>query len=429
MTKTLIATMASLCMTTTLIAGLANSPWPMVQGGAQHLGRADVEGPRFLNTVVYQWDGGGRITPPTIGEDGIYFTTGQYEGSGNSYLVAVDRELNERWRYTNDNNDMATRDVLTTVPAVNDSGRIYFNSYYGSPSPYTHVYMVDEDGSYVGAWGATANYVQSAPAIDEDGNVYWCRGNARGLMKNTSSFYAGSDDYIGGAPALSEDGSAVYAGTNGGDGIRPLYAVNTSDMSEKWRVDKGTQGGAPLVDGNTIYVPGNSELYAIRDDGSAGTELWNRTDIDAPSTVYGGLALGTNGVLYSGENDNGTLYALDTSDGSDMWTLDFGTGKVTAPVIDGDGMLYVGFNDSIMKIEDLGTSGSVLWSLDVIGNVQGLALGDGLPGMGSGFLYATTSDGYLYQIGIPEPCTITLFGLAAASGLIMRRRRDHRSEQ
>ena len=78
------------------------------------------------------------------------------------------------------------------------------------------------------------------------------------------------------SPALSNDGSVVYIGSSNGI----LFAVNTSDGSERWRFTgaSGAIESAITVDANGhIYFGSNdNNVYALYPDGTSEMEFFNR---------------------------------------------------------------------------------------------------------------------------------------------------------
>ena len=379
------------------VAGLSQSSWPMVQGGPQHLGRTDQIGPtRGLVHWVYRWPGSNAVTPPVVGRDGIYFSTARYPIDGhstNAYLVAVNFKGSESWRFTQTDTlgELDHHDALSTVPAVTDAEHVWFSSFDGADANKVRVFEVNQDGSYASAYHG-GRYAQSAIAIDAAGGVFFTRGTKCALNRNWTAYYPGTGCRPGGGPALSPDEQTVYIGT--GDKVEKLLALDTSNMTLRWAIEPslGDLYGVPLVVGTNVYFSTVSALIAVADAGTVGNISWTRTDIGTHA-VFGGLALGFNGRLYSGENSDGTFYCLDPLTGTNFWTRNFGDGPVTAPVIDGRGDIYVGFANTLFKIRDDGTSSTVLWDAELEGRIVGLALGPGP------WLYATTDAGCLYCIG------------------------------
>jgi len=109
-----------------------------------------------------------------------------------------------------------------------------------------------------------------------------------------------------------ENGTVFFGAMDG-----KVYALNTSDLSEKWVFDSGESTGfsnAVLLSDNRVYITNRSGMtYALsQTDGSV---VWQR---DVQTTVLMSSCL-DNGKLYFGAMDM-RVYALDTTDGSVAWT-------------------------------------------------------------------------------------------------------------
>jgi len=128
--------------------------------------------------------------------------------------------------------------------------------------------IVADDGTiycgFVGLTDAAQNDILVSFAAD--GNTNWV-------------FDLGADAFSGaggGGYALSPDGATVYCTCNGG-----LFAINTSDGSQKWTVNPGSSGsGCVYLNGGIIvgtYAGENNNVVAagVRDDGASGTILWS----------------------------------------------------------------------------------------------------------------------------------------------------------
>jgi outer membrane protein assembly factor BamB len=135
-------------------------------------------------------------------------------------------------------------------------------------------------------------------------------------------------------PAL-QDG-ILYIGTF----ANRVYAIDADDGTEIWRFPEEKPGdswfwGSPVLDGDIVYavdVKGN--VYAL--DAETGEQIWHKTIEEKDTPVRAGAALTEDGGTLLISSENGSLYALDTADGSRKWVAaGDGKGYVT-PVVDGN---------------------------------------------------------------------------------------------
>jgi outer membrane protein assembly factor BamB len=185
------------------------------------------------------------------------------------------------------------------------------------------------------------------------------------------------------ATAAYHDGS-LYAGSSNGT----VYRIESSSGKVIWRFETGRPiFSSPKVAGDTVYVGVSSfnahqvsegDFYVYALNVSDGSVVW-RNEVDqgvfAPPAVE-------NGTVYFGDQ-NGTLYAMDASDGDVRWTFDtrneytanssfdarylddplvrFG-GITSAPTVV-DGRIYFGSYNGVLY--GLNESGGEVWSTDM----------------------------------------------------------------
>jgi outer membrane protein assembly factor BamB len=261
--------------------------------------------------------------------------------------------------------------------------------------------------------------INSSPELDSSGNIYI--GNDNNLIskyspvgtKDASLFL---DNDIEGKPAVSVDAgkppvaqNTVYVVTDNGS----LYAL-TKSLTLKWAVPfdigaaVGTYTSWPVIrydaalGKNIVYVGSlNSRLYAVRDDGASGVQLF--------SYLTGGAIRGTpainpvSGDVYFG-SDNGTIYAISKS-GSDRWftTPAPAAAIVSSPAVTSDGgVLYVGSNNGHMYALNT-LNGNKLWEYPDPGRTPGdpARIGDvrSAPIIASdGAIIFGSDDGHLYAL-------------------------------
>ncbi|MCL5281922.1 MAG: PQQ-binding-like beta-propeller repeat protein [Planctomycetes bacterium] len=83
--------------------------------------------------------------------------------------------------------------------------------------------------------------------------------------------------------------------------------------------------------------------------------IWNRAIGQSDVT---GIAIGGDGTIYVGNADH-SLYALDSSDGSEKWSFQAGHSIVGSPAIDSDGNIYVGAKDGYLYC--INANGTLRW--------------------------------------------------------------------
>ncbi|MDG5758541.1 PQQ-like beta-propeller repeat protein [Natronococcus sp. A-GB1] len=101
------------------------------------------------------------------------------------------------------------------------------------------------------------------------------------------------------------EGDRLYTGSDG-----TVYAIDTADGSLLWETSGVGTDGTPAVDGETVYVVGD-RIHAL--DVETGETQWE-SEVESD-----GMAV-DHGMVYT--SSEGTVYALDTEDGSVVWQRD-----------------------------------------------------------------------------------------------------------
>ena len=89
---------------------------------------------------------------------------------------------------------------------------------------------------------------------------------------------------------------------------------------------------------------------------TAGVKLW---EFETGGRVRSSPAIGPNGTVYVGSNDN-SLYAINGKSGVKLWEFETGDRVRSSPAIGSDGTLYVGSSDNKLYAIN-GKSGVKLW--------------------------------------------------------------------
>jgi len=196
-------------------------------------------------------------------------------------------------------------------------------------------------------------------------------------------------------PVLGTDGTIYTVAKLGScSGCKIVYALAPQDGSIIWQTDSGPFSTAPsLSDQGIIFVGGylslgTSGLYAL--NSSDGSQKWYAHIGDISNSVP---AIGSNGIIYLGSQDY-QVYAID-SEGVSQWpysTVNTQAKINASPIIDAAGTIYIGSNSKMFYA--LNPDGTVRWQYklsDAIGSSA--VIGP------AGTVYVASCDGYLYAFG------------------------------
>ena len=176
------------------------------------------------------------------------------------------------------------------------------------------------------------------------------------------------------APALADDGTIFIGCTND-----TIYILN-SDVTVRSRVYAGgpvSATGALASDGTAYFQTEDSMVMALRSDGTSPWTFPSGGGNSAP-------AVGVDGTVYV-TNQDGTVYAIDPSSGSQKWTYNLSSASVQAPALDPSrNMLYVVTDVGVLQSFDV-TTGTGGWSYSAGDEASGPAVGpDGSVFVGGG---------------------------------------------
>jgi len=155
------------------------------------------------------------------------------------------------------------------------------------------------------------------------------------------------------------NGLIYYPNSNG-----VLYAV-TTDGDSPWNFEtEAAIWAKPLVEENRLYLGSQDHfLYAL--NAETGDEIW-RTDLGA--SIVNSPVLDENGILYVGSFGNAetgsTVTAIDSTDGSLVWELVTEGWVWGSPALGPDNTLFVtDMNANLYAIDT--TNGSIVWEKQV----------------------------------------------------------------
>jgi outer membrane protein assembly factor BamB len=319
--------------------------WPNFRGTPGRTGM--VSGTPFQTEpgVLWQTDVGGRIENPSVVAEGMVYVP----SGGPNGLVALDAHSGrEVWHVAD----------IGGVPAVGD-GVVIVRS--GS---------ADQSGGDLIALDATSGaelwrhaQTQDAgwtPVIDQ-GVVYIpALPSAMQALDLNSGETIWSTELPGAVTksASLSDAMVIFGNTDGN-----LYALSRDDGQIIWTASlTGGVIGVPAIDSGRIYVSvregGDPGLHAL--DLPSGKELWSNSGSGADIRY----AAASGGSVYLPSLD-GTLTALNASDGTQKWQLATGGPISGSPVIAGD-MIYQASEDGQLYAVD-GESGATVWTFALDG--------------------------------------------------------------
>lgn len=190
-----------------------------------------------------------------------------------------------------------------------------------------------------------------------------------------------------GVVAAAAVGATAWALVGGGDGDKNPGGAGESDAplsggKLRWRfATAGTVLSYPRVAGEQVHAASNDgTLYAVNT--SNGTETWRFTT----GAALGSAPAVVGGTAYLGSDDT-HLYAVDAATGAERWAFQTG-GIVHSPVFSG-GVAYVASADG--KLYAINADGSKRWEL-VIGNDTHHVV------ISADTLYVGSSDNNLYAV-------------------------------
>lgn len=215
-------------------------------------------------------------------------------------------------------------------------------------------------------------FVLPAMAIDSSGAIYL--GTNDGFLHSINSNSGlniwkrylipnlNREQNIYTTPAIGLDGS-IYVGSC--EGI--LYALRKNGTI-KWSSNLGGRiQSSPIIDEyGTIYIGAGYFMYAITDGTAQAFPKW-LTPYETSGNIVSSPALNPfTGIMYFGsDDDDGHFYAIDSFDGTAVWTTTTGKPIYSSPTIDidGGGKIIIGngtINEGTLFYLD-NSDGSVVW--------------------------------------------------------------------
>jgi outer membrane protein assembly factor BamB len=200
--------------------------------------------------------------------------------------------------------------------------------------------------------------------------------------------------------AVSSSGGSISSGAESAVDRWPMFhkdLMHTGNSKSKapdtnqilWKFNTGGQVGSPVVVGGLVYVGSEDcNIYAL--DTSNGAQIWNYTTdyfVDTDPAV-------SNGIVYVGSVDN-KVYALNATTGTVTWNYTTDARIVMSSPAVANEIVYVGSLDN--KVYALNAStGAYMWSYKTGDMVVSS------PAVADGIVYVGSYDHLVYAFG-PSP--------------------------
>ena len=172
--------------------------------------------------------------------------------------------------------------------------------------------------------------------------------------------------------------------------VYQLYAFDENQNILWTRKNSSTMA---IADG-IVYMTTLEGVAAV--DIVTGEDIWYRSGLDV-----GGLAALADGVLYTVGYYDGSLYALDITDGSTRWVYKSESySSISSLPTVAEGMVYIGGNDGYLWA--LNKDGSLEWKYkhDSVTDYNYIIRSS--PAFAQGILYVGSDDGFLYALDAEE---------------------------
>jgi outer membrane protein assembly factor BamB len=188
-------------------------------------------------------------------------------------------------------------------------------------------------------------------------------------------------------PGLTLDGDTVYVAYG-----QHLFALNAATGQQRWLYPAEAQNNTtffadPAIQGDLVVVGSyDTSVYGV--NASTGALLWPAPFADATDHIVGAAAV-DDGTAYVPSADY-SLYALDTSNGTKLWSFKANQAIWAKPLLAG-GRLYVSSLDHHLYALDP-QDGTVLWDRQLGGAIAGT------PALSDGLLIVGAFDNKLYAV-------------------------------
>jgi PKD repeat protein len=285
---------------------------------------------------------------PSVGVDGtIYIAVRDLQSPSSNrktFLFAINPNGAFKWTYAFGYD----ANINYITPAIDANGDVYVGGL--TNTPFQVVSLNPADGSVIKTMPLTVG-VRAGLAISKNGDVYFASTGSNGAFSYNSITGSQVFNYqptglssMGGAFSIGEDGTVYTTSTIGANG--GIFAINP-DGSEKWKYQTsgaidfggvviGPDGSLYASGGRTSGTTGKSDgLVALKSDG---TLKW-KFETDEPVTNC--VPLVDNRGYIHFVTDKGTYYVIK-GDGTLFGTVSLGAKSFSSPVMDKNGLVYIG---------------------------------------------------------------------------------------
>jgi outer membrane protein assembly factor BamB len=198
--------------------------------------------------------------------------------------------------------------------------------------------------------------IATSPALAADGTLYFSSYSgltavsARGSIKWTNADYGSS---ALSSPAISNNGQTIYVGSQYYDG---LFAFYTSGSINWFFGTSGYVYSSPALgsNGNIYFGCNDNNFYAVS---SLGYILWS---FDTESSITSSAAVDSSGDIYVGTT-GGKIYSFTSSGSVNWYLLLTASFQYSSPAIGSNGQIYIGSAGSDHGLYAISSIGSVQW--------------------------------------------------------------------
>lgn len=303
--------------------------WAMQGHDAQRTSRSSIPGPT-APTIKWTYDLSTRLQDnacPIVGPDGTVYQRTVGDLNYNNGFYAINPNGTLKW---------ATKYAGTSAPGLSSDGNFIYISY---------VEINTQNGDTIWQYsGETRAITYSSIAVGSNSTIYFgtltlplnpnptlFAFNPNGTLKWRYNSPSGCG--IEAPPAIDANGNVYFV--HNCIGLVALDSTGAFKWSDS-RVGSGYGWPTPTIGADgTIYI----DCYAFNPNG---TIKWQRSDLPGVD-YFAGLAISSDGsTLYTGRG-NGTVYALNTSNGATVWSavIPGATSFGGSPVLSGNGILYL----------------------------------------------------------------------------------------
>ena len=195
--------------------------------------------------------------------------------------------------------------------------------------------------------------------------------------------------------------SQLQFGSNNIASTNEFTGPSTEEIVDTWSYELGHSASASkqiesapaIVDGIVYFGDGNGDIHAL--DAETGDEIWSQETSEYQDATSPAVH---DGVVYIA-NGNAEVHAFDAADGSPVWDVEFAGGFNTSPVIV-DEKLLIASRRTVYALDT--EDGSELWSASVDHNIfwGGPAVKNGMVFIGAGESESFGRDGAVYAFDL-----------------------------